>query len=236
MRVFHPGRGTPTHLSLAFPPQLLAPGSRGSASRALFSSAKPQRGATSHAVPARGARFGSGSGLGSGAGSGSGSGSGSGAGAGAGAVGAPAAAPHGLAYAAAGQPIALHTAAGRCSRKTSPAASRSTSPVLGVVESFSATQHMAVEAYLSGVVHAAACPLCDKVVKVRKNRSKAAQEESVSRKLRSERSRRWDHLRKSHGLTRCADCGVCLPRDELDAHKPVCSHTRNDMARQRTCR
>lgn len=44
---------------------------------------------------------------------------------------------------------------------------------------------------------------------------------------RSERVRRWDHLRKSHQLTTCEKCSVRLPKRDFEPHAAVCNGARS---------
>ena len=40
---------------------------------------------------------------------------------------------------------------------------------------------------------------------------------------RTERMRRWDHLRKTHGLTTCDKCSIRIPKVEVDTHTAACT-------------
>lgn len=44
---------------------------------------------------------------------------------------------------------------------------------------------------------------------------------------RTERVRRWDHLRKSHDLTTCEKCSIRLFRADCAAHETICTGSRS---------
>jgi hypothetical protein len=41
-------------------------------------------------------------------------------------------------------------------------------------------------------------------------------------KVRTERSRRWDHLRKLHQLRKCDTCGLQVQKSHHDSHTASC--------------
>ena len=48
----------------------------------------------------------------------------------------------------------------------------------------------------------------------------------VCARCRTERVRRWDHLRKTHNLTTCDKCNVRLPKDDAVTHEIACTGDR----------
>ena len=82
--------------------------------------------------------------------------------------------------------------------------------------------------------------MCDKVVRQRKNRKKAeaaaaaaaaASEDEAAydaAKVRTERARRWDHLRKSHELSTCDRCSVRMHKKDVALHGDLCSGVKTD--------
>ncbi len=79
------------------------------------------------------------------------------------------------------------------------------------------------------------CPMCRRLIKNRSRPGMLTSSSSsssgdalvlgfaVPRSKRSERARRWDHLRKRHGLTTCDKCALRLSKDEVAEHNRVCA-------------
>ena len=79
-----------------------------------------------------------------------------------------------------------------------------------------------------------ACPLCFKLVhgrapKVSRKRPQVGSDSAANASVpdkqqpRTERARRWDHLRKIHGITTCDKCSLRLHKDAYYDHSLICT-------------
>jgi hypothetical protein len=65
------------------------------------------------------------------------------------------------------------------------------------------------------------CPVCDRCIKVRLRPETDDSGDIVGVRVRSEKVRRWDHMRKMHKMATCDGCRMWLPKADMRRHMAV---------------